>query len=126
MVVYNLTYDSKGRVVATSIGDERGTVSHRFTSEFDDSNRIIKSISYEYDTASASLISRSVSTYKKGGLVQTYSHYDPRGRLRWKETTTRELDGRGNWITERRVMELYDEGPPRSFTIIKRRKINYY
>jgi hypothetical protein len=87
---------------------------------------LIKSVHYEYDAATATLISKSVNTYEKGGLLQTYSYYDPRGRLLRQETMTRELDERGNWITERRETRVYNEGPPRSFTFIKRRKITYY
>lgn len=126
VVVYNLTYDSRGRVVASGIADERGAISYRFTSEFDDSNRIVKSVSYQYDAATATLLNRSVNTYEKGGLLQTYTQYDSRGKLLLQETTTRETDARGNWVTERRVMQLYEEGAPRSYTLIKRRKIIYY
>lgn len=126
VVVYKLTYDSRGRVTATSITDERGALSHRLTSEFDDSNQIIKSTTYDYDAATGRLLTRSVDTYERKGLVQTHSHYDSRGRLLRRETATRERDAKGNWIMEKRVTELYEQGAPGSFTTIKRRKITYY
>lgn len=126
VVVYNLTYDSRGRVAASSVADERGAISYRFTSEFDASNRLTKSVNYQYDAATATLLTKSVNTYEKDGLLRTHSHYDARGRLLRQETITRERDERGNWITERKVMRDYERGGQDSFTIIKRRKITYY
>lgn len=126
VVVYHLAYDSKGRVIATSITDERGALSYRFTTEFDDSNRLVRGVSFQYDAASGTLLTRSVNTYDKGGLLNNYSHYDGRGRLLRQETIERELDARGNWITERRTMQSYEGSEPGSYTLIKRRRINYY
>ncbi len=127
IVVYNLAYDSKGRVIASSIADERGHVSYKFEEEFDDSNRLIKSISYQYDEGSGALLTKSVNTYEKSGLLETYTEYDSRGRLLRRETRTRERDARGNWITERQTVWDYDKGSnTEPYTFIKRRKITYY
>lgn len=124
--IYNVTYDARGRVVASSVTDERGALTFRDTQEYDDANRLVKSVYYEYDANSSRLISKSVGAYDGGGLLESYSHYDAGGRLVWREETTRERDARGNWITERRVTTEFTAGVARSSTLITRRKITFY
>jgi hypothetical protein len=128
VVVYNLTYDAKGRQIASTIGNEKGAISHRFTTEYaSDSNRLVKTTGYQYDAGSGALLSKYVSLYDKAGYQAAYMYYDPRGRLLRRETYTREFDARGNWITETRVMWANDQGgAPSSSTFIKRRKITFY
>jgi YD repeat-containing protein len=126
VVVYNLTYDSKGRVTASSISNEQGALRYKSMEEYDDSNRLIKSINYQYDAATATPITKSIGTYEKGGLRRTYSQYNSGGQLLMRETRTRELDEHGNWITERQATTLYDQSPQLSFTLIKRRRITFY
>ncbi len=124
VVIYSNIYDAKGRVVASTVGGEDGSVSHRFTTEYDDNNRVVKSYSSSYDEKSGQLLSKHVNTYDERGLVLTILTYDPRGRLVRRETYTREFDQRGNWITQRMVAQENDQSG--TFTYIKRRKITYY
>ena len=124
MIIYTNTYDAKGRVIATTVGGEDGSVSHRFTTKYDDNHRVVKSSSSSYDQKSGQLLSKHVNTYDERGLVHTILTYDPRGRLVRRETYTREFDQRGNWITQR--LDARENDQSGTFTYIKRRKITYY
>jgi hypothetical protein len=128
VVIYTRTYDSKGRVTSSTVGREDGSILHRFTEEYDKaSNRLVKSVSYQYDESSGSLLSKGVNTYDERGYLLEGLYYDSRGRLLRRESYMREFDQRGNWITERNVTWADDRvGPPGSFTLIKRRKITFY
>lgn len=126
VVVYRNTYDAKGRTVTSTIGGEDGSTSHKFTTEYDERDRVVKSFSYEYDEKSGQLLSKSVNTYDARGDLSLTMEYDPRGRLVRRETYTREYDRRGNWITQRHVVWSNDQSGTGASTYIKRRKITYY
>lgn len=127
VTLYTLTYDSKGRVIASTIENESGATSHRFTEEYDASNRLIKSVSLEYNETSGKILSRTVNTYDGQGNLVSGLNYNSLGSLQRRESYTREFDARGNWITERRTTWAnVGPGGPYTFTIIKRRRITFY
>jgi hypothetical protein len=128
VVTYTHTYDAQGREISSTIGDEKGAISHKFDSEYDAQGHTYRITSYHYnDNDATTLLSKSVNTYDAHGEVSIREMYDGHGKLIRKKKYSRVYDSHGNWIQETMQVLADEEGEKKpTSTTVTRRAITYY